>query len=298
MINKILYTIIYSIFYLHALLPWKILYILSDILYILIYHIVGYRIKVVRNNLSATYPSKTKEELLSIEKQFYHHFCDYFVETIKLFHISDQEMAKRMVFKNMELVNDFEQQNRSVIMFLGHYGNWEWVTSITLPLDKDVKAAQIYRPLKNKVFDDLFLNLRKRFQSVGISKSNTLRAMVKLRQEKQKIIVGFMADQTPSPHNIHYWTTFLNQETPIFTGVERIAKQLDYPVVYLDVQKVSRGHYVGEVKLISENPKEEPEYAITEKYIREMENTIKRNPAYWLWTHKRWKYKREDIEKK
>lgn len=271
---------------------------MSDVLFFFIYYIIGYRRKVVKQNLIATFPDKTKSQRSKIEKQFYHHFCDYFVETIKLFHISDQEIASRMVFENMELVNNFAKEGKSVIMYLGHYGNWEWVTSITLPLDKDVKAAQIYRPLKNKVFDDLFLNLRKRFHSVGISKNSTLRSIIKLRQENQKIIIGFMADQTPSPKNIHYWTQFLNQDTPVFTGVERIAKQVDYPVVYLDIRKVKRGKYVGLVKLISDKPKQEPEFAITERYIREMEKTIFRDPANWLWTHKRWKYKRADIEKK
>lgn len=269
---------------------------MSDVLFFFIYYVVGYRKKVVKKNLATSFPLKTDKERLAIEKQFYHHFCDYFVETIKLFHISDREMASRMVFKNMELVNQYTKEGKSIIMYLGHYGNWEWVTSITLPLDKDVKAAQIYRPLKNKVFDDLFLNLRKRFHSVGISKNNTLRSIVKLKQESQKVIVGFMADQTPSPHNIHYWTNFLNQDTPAFTGVERIAQKLNYPVVYLDITKVARGKYIGEVKLISDNPKEEPEFAITEKYMREMEKSIFRNPAYWLWTHKRWKYKRKDVD--
>lgn len=273
----------------------RVLYILSDILFFFIYYIVGYRKKIVKKNLNLSFPYKTEKERLTIEKQFYHHFCDYFVETIKLFHISDQEIASRMIFKNIELVNQYAKQGKSVIMYLGHYGNWEWVTSITLPLDKEVKAAQIYRPLKNKVFNDLFLNLRKRFHSVGISKNNTLRSIIKLRQKNQKVIVGFMSDQTPSIHNIHYWTLFLNQDTPVFTGVERIAQKLDYPVVYLDISKIARGRYVGEIKLISDNPRQEKEFAITEKYIREMEKTILRNPAYWLWTHKRWKHNKENV---
>lgn len=279
----------------HALFPMRVLYILSDILFFFIYYIVGYRKKIVKKNLNLSFPYKTEKERLTIEKQFYHHFCDYFVETIKLFHISDQEISSRMIFKNIELVNQYAKQGKSVIMYLGHYGNWEWVTSITLPLDKEVKAAQIYRPLKNKVFNDLFLNLRKRFHSVGISKNNTLRSIIKLRQKNQKVIVGFMSDQTPSIHNIHYWTLFLNQDTPVFTGVERIAQKLDYPVVYLDISKIARGRYVGEIKLISDNPRQEKEFAITEKYIREMEKTILRNPAYWLWTHKRWKHNKENV---
>lgn len=298
--NKILYYILYIWMYLHALLPFRALYILSDFLYFLVYKVIRYRLKVVRINLKNSFPEKTDKELHVIEKEFYHHFCDYFVETLKLLHISDEEMQKRMVFENMDIVKDLMKDGNSALMFLGHYGNWEWVPSITMSFrnkeDQNKLLGQIYRPLKNKATDDLFLKIRSRFGSFGIAKNETLRVIVKLRKAKQQILIGFMADQTPSFHNIHYWSTFMNQESAVFTGVERIAKQTGFAVVYLDMEKVKRGHYKGTVKLISDKPQDAPEFYITETYIREMERTILRNPAYWLWTHKRWKMTRKEVE--
>jgi KDO2-lipid IV(A) lauroyltransferase len=285
--------------YLHALLPFRLLYILSDILYLFVYKVVGYRLKVVRMNLKNSFPEKTEKELLTIERRFYHHFCDYFVETLKQLHISDEEMQKRMQFENVEQIKDLMKDGNSVLMFLGHYCNWEWIPSITLDFkgkDKDKILGQIYKPLRNKAFDDLFLKIRSRFGSLGIAKNDTLRVIVKLRKEKRQVFIGFMADQTPSVNNIHYWSSFLNQESAVFTGVERIAKQTGYAVIYLDMEKIKRGYYKATVRLITDKAKEEPEFYITETYIRAMEKTILRDPAYWLWTHKRWKRKRKDIE--
>lgn len=294
--SQILYYIVYAVLYLHALLPLKVLYIFADILYIPLYYIIRYRVKVVRNNLKNSFPDKNTKELRQIEKEFYHHFCDYFVETIKLLHITDSEIRERITFDNMDIVKDLMEDNKSCIMFLGHYANWEWVPSITLEFTDGTLLGQIYRPLKNKAFDNIFLKLRSRFGSVSIPKNNTLRSMIEFKKENKKVLIGFMSDQTPSVSNIHYWTNFLNQETPVYTGVERIAKKTGFSVTYLDIIKTGRGKYKCYVKLITADPKNEPEFAITEKYIREMERTILRHPAYWLWTHKRWKHKRSDVE--
>lgn len=294
--SQILYYIVYTVLYLHALLPLKVLYIFADILYIPLYYIIRYRVKVVRNNLKNSFPDKNTKELRQIEKEFYHHFCDYFVETIKLLHITDSEIRERITFDNMDIVKDLMEDNKSCIMFLGHYANWEWVPSITQEFTDGTLLGQIYRPLKNKAFDNIFLKLRSRFGSVSIPKNNTLRSMIEFKKENKKVLIGFMSDQTPSVANIHYWTNFLNQETPVYTGVERIAQKTGFSVTYLDIIKTGRGKYKCYVKLITADPKNEPEFAITEKYIREMERTILRHPAYWLWTHKRWKHKRSDVE--
>lgn len=283
--------------YLHALLPFSLLYVLSDLLYFFVYKIVRYRLRVVRSNLSSSFPELDKKELLNLEKRFYHHFCDYFVETIKLLHISDEEMQKRMFFEDLDIVKNAMKDGRSVIMYLGHYCNWEWIPSITMYFkNTDYIFGQIYKPLQNKAIDKLFLKIRSRFGSLGIPKNDTLRTIVRLKKEGKQTLIGFMADQTPAPQSIHYWTEFLNHDTPVFTGVERIAKQTDFLVIYLDIQKIKRGVYKATVKLVNENPKEEPENKITETYIRMMEKTILRDPAYWLWTHKRWKRTRQEIE--
>lgn len=294
--SQILYYIVYAVLYLHALLPLRVLYIFANILYIPLYYIIRYRVTVVRKNLKNSFPDKNIKELRQIEKEFYHHFCDYFVETIKLLHITDSEIRERITFDNMDIVKDLMEDNKSCIMFLGHYANWEWVPSITLEFSDGTLLGQIYRPLKNKAFDNIFLKLRSRFGSVSIPKNNTLRSMIEFKKENKKVLIGFMSDQTPSVANIHYWTNFLNQETPVYTGVERIAKKTGFSVTYLDIIKTGRGKYKCYVKLITADPKNEPEFAITEKYIREMERTILRHPAYWLWTHKRWKHKRSEVE--
>lgn len=295
----ITYYSVYSWMYLHSLLPLKLLYILSDILYCLVYKLIGYRVKVVRKNLKNAFPEKSNQELIALEKEFYHHFCDYFVETIKLLHISNEEAEKRIVCKNTELVKQLMQDGKSCLMFLGHYGNWEWVPALTNKFseDKNEHIGQIYRRLKNKAMDDIFLKIRSRFGSFGIEKNDTLREIIRLKKENKRFLIAFIADQSPSPNNIYYWTNFLNQDTAVFTGVERIAKKADFAVIYLDMVKKKRGYYECSLSLITDDPASEPEFAITEMYIRKMEKTILRNPAYWLWTHKRWKYTREMIDK-
>lgn len=298
--NKVLYYILYLWMYLHALLPFRVLYILSDILYFFVYKVAGYRLQVVRSNLKNSFPHKNHKELKDIERKFYHHFCDYFVETLKLLHISDEEMKRRMIFENVDQIKELMKDGNSVLMFLGHYCNWEWIPSITMQFggkeDENKVLGEIYKPLKNKAVDDLFLKIRSRFGSLGIAKHEVLRAIVKLRKEKKQTLIGFMADQIPTLNNIHYWSSFMNQESAVFTGVERIAKQTGFAVIYLDMEKIKRGHYKATVRLITDKPQEEPEFYITESYIRAMEKTIMRAPAYWLWTHKRWKKTREEVE--
>lgn len=294
---KILYYFIYATAFIYALLPFRVLYILSDILFYFIYYILRYRRKIVRKNLINSFPDKSTDEIIKIEKDFYHHFCDYFFETIKMLHISDDEMRRRFIFENTDVIAAIFKEKRSAILMLGHHCNWEWLTSITLHVGEqyNVTCQQIYRPLKNKASDMFFLKLRKRFHSVGISKNDTLRAIVRLRRQNQQFIIGFMSDQKPSPKNSHYWTTFLNQETSILTGAERIATQTGLCVAYLDIRKVKRGYYTSRFEIITTEPQSLKEFEITEKYARLMEQTILHQPAYWLWTHNRWKHKRKDI---
>lgn len=295
--SKFLYHILFILIYPWALLPFRIMYYISDFLFVILYYVGRYRRKLVRKNLCNAFPEKSKEEIVQVEKAFYRHFCDYFFETLKLLNISDSRMKKHFVFKNEELIQYFLNDKRSVILMLGHYGNWEWVTSITLWVKggEDVVIGQIYRPLKNKVFDRLFIKIRSRFHSVGFIKNSIYREIIKMRRDDKRWLLGFISDQKPSPQNIHYWTNFMNRETPVLTGTEKIAKQTNAVVCYLDVKKVKRGFYEGKIKLITDNPSETPEFEITEKYIRSMEKSILRDPACYLWTHNRWKHKKQDF---
>ena len=291
--DKIQYAFLYSWVKVHALLPMRALYVLSDILYVLIYKIAGYRVKVVRRNITASFPDKSKAEWRQLERRFYHHFADYIVETIKLAHISLDEIQQRAYLKNPELVDQLmEKGHTCFILTMGHYGNWEWFSGSTTRFE-DSRIYQIYRPLNNKAFDKLFADLRTQFGSFGIKKNDTIRDIIKLKQDKTKSVVIFLADQTPSKANLHYWTEFLHQDTAILTGPERIARKLNLPVIFLDTQKVKRGYYTVDMKLITENPKETPASYITERYARLLEKMTLRDPAYWLWTHKRWKHKHE-----
>ena len=293
------YYLIYGLLKLHAFLPLRVLYVFSDILYVLTYHIVRYRRKMVRKNLTNSFPEKTKHEIVNIEKQFYHHFCDYFFETIKLLHISDEEMMRRMEFHGHEALGEVMKDNRSCILYLGHYGNWEWVTSIGLHLPEEMVKAQIYQLISSKSFDEIFKKIRTRFNSLNIERKETMRTIIKLRNEEQQVIYGFISDQRPPRYYDQYWTTFLNQDSLFLTGTERIARQAKYAVAYLDVQKTKRGHYKGTFSVISPDASQEPELAITELYVRKLEKTILRNPAYYLWSHNRWKFaKKRELETK
>ncbi|BEG63062.1 lysophospholipid acyltransferase family protein [Coprobacter fastidiosus] len=257
------------------------------------FYIVRYRRKLVYQNMKDSFPEKSEKEIRRMEKAFYHHFCDYIVETIKLLHISDKETRKRVKFHNTEALQEIVDNGGSCLMLLGHYGNWEFVPSVTLWMRKgSVIFAQIYRPLKNKWFDRFFLKLRGRYHSECIAKQDTLRSILRYKSSGRPSITGFMADQTPSPANIHHWVNFLNHDTPVFTGVEKIAHKVGFSVFYFDVEKIKRGYYSVTIREISKNPKETEEFEITNKYMEMMETTILRAPEYWLWTHNRWKHKR------
>ena len=279
---------LYGATYLMAMLPFRVLYILSDVLYIVVYYLVGYRRKIVRKNLLRSFPRKKEEEILQIEKKFYRHLCDYFVETVKTLRISEKEIRKRMVFKNPEIVNRLTKDGNTCLLSLGHYGNWEWVPSIALYLLPGVEPGQVYKTLKSKAFDELFLKIRSRFNPLSIEMKTAYRTIIRKRNEGQAMVIGFLTDQRPRKHNNEYWATFLNQDTLLQTGMERIARQLGLAVVYLDIKKVERGHYVGNFSVITTDASAEEEFTVTEKYTRKLEETILNDPAYYLWSHNKW----------
>ncbi len=289
--NKVYYLLLLFLVRIHALLPLRLLYVISDFLYLIIYYIVGYRRKVVYDNLKQCFPEKSTKERVELEKRFYHHFCDIIIESLKQAHISQEELLRRTEIKNIEMINEWMKTGRSCILILGHYGNWEWFSSINFRI-APFGFGGVYRQLKSEVMDKLLLQIRSAYGAITIEKNQTLRELMQYKRDNKPVMISFLSDQTPSANNLHYWTTFLNRETSILVGAERIAKKLDFDVIYLDIQKVSRGKYAAEFKLITDNPKATAEFEITEKYARLMEETILRDPAYWLWSHKRWKHQR------
>lgn len=294
---KITYYIIGRIWWLLSLLPLKILYLFSDMLYVLVHHVIGYRKKIVRKNLTNSFPEKSLDEIKQIEKGFYHFFCDYIVETIKQFSISKEEMKKRMVISGVEEMKDrMEKENKTFcFIYLGHFCNWEWIASLPYWVPNDILCAQIYHPLYNKAFDKLFLRIRNKFGGECIPMKETLRRIIELRRAKQKTIIGFISDQAPKWNSIHHFVDFLNQETPVFIGTEKIAKQVDALVYYGDVRRVKRGFYTCEFKPMTEKPvKEIPDWELTDAYAHLLEEMISRHPNFWLWSHNRWKRTKEE----
>ena len=293
-----LFHVLFLFVYPLAVIPFRILYYFSDFTFFVVYYLARYRRKLVRKNLTNSFPEKPLKEICAIERAFYHQFCDYFFEAIKVLNISDNRMKKHFVFKNEELIQYFLNDGKPVILMMGHYGNWEWVTSISLWIRKNenLEIGQIYRPLKNKAFDRFFLKLRTRFHTINYAKNAIYREVIRMRKSEKIWLLGFISDQKPSLQSTHYWTDFLNQEAPVLVGAERIAKQTGSIVCFLDVKRIKRGFYEGKIKLITDNPSETQEFEITEKYIRLLEKSVLRNPAGYLWTHNRWKYKKEISE--
>lgn len=295
---KIFYRIVYSIWYVLSLLPLRVHYVFSDILFFFIFHVFHYRRRTVWVNLVTSFPEKSEEEQLEIERRFYHWFCDYIAETVKLFSISRKELKKRMVFKNVEDIERCFAEGQSCALYLGHYCNWEWVTSLPLWIDGKVDCGQIYHPLENKMFDRLMLHIRQRMGAVCIPMQETLRRIVRYKREGQPVIIGYISDQVPFWWNIHHWCDFLHHDTPVLSGTERIARQADHAVFYLEMSRPRRGYYEAEFKLITREPQKMPEFGITDAYFKTLEDTINRNPEFWLWTHNRWKRTREKFNKR
>lgn len=292
---KILYYFTYAVLWLFSLLPMWVHYLISDGIYVIVYHLVGYRKKLVRKNLSDSFPEKSEAEIIRIEKDFYRWFCDYFVETIKLLTISRQELRRRMVFKGAELVNELTENGQSCAVYLGHYCNWEWITSLPLWVTPKAQCGQIYHVLENSEFDKLFLKLRQRMGAVCIPMAETLRKLAEYRQQRQPVVIGYISDQVPFWNNIHHWCPFLNHDTPVLTGTERLARSAGHAVFYIDVERPKRGYYVAEFKLIARDPKQTEDYQLTDAYFTMLEASIRRAPQFWLWTHNRWKRTHEEF---
>ncbi|WP_308007226.1 lysophospholipid acyltransferase family protein [uncultured Prevotella sp.] len=293
------YKIVYSIFYVLSLLPFRVLYGISDFFYLIMYHIVGYRKKVVRKNLSSSFPEKTSQELKEIERGFYHWLCDYFVETLKLLTVSDETLLKHIEFRNAEQIEEYYDKGQTCAAILGHYCNWELLsaTGLAFKRHKEAVCGLIYHPLRSKIFDMLFKDIRQSKGGVCIPKQEILRYLVRYKREKRMWIFGYISDQSPKYLNIHCWLPFLNHDTPVFTGGEKIMKKMNDAVFYVDMQRPERGKYICTFRLITDKPAEMQENEITKIFFEMLENTIKRDPKLYLWTHDRWKRNHEHFDK-
>ena len=293
--KNLTYYLSFALWFIISLLPLWVFYRLSDGLYYLVYHVVRYRRRVVYANLRSSFPEKSEAEIERIAKDFYSFFCDYIVETLKLFSMGEKNIRKRMQFEGLNQVKEDFANGRSVSVYLGHYCNWEWISSLGLHLDE--QCGQIYHPLENATLDRLFLYMRGRFKAQSIKMDDTFLTILKWKKEGRKNIVGYIADQVPGYNNIHYWADFLHHDTPVFTGAERISKIMDTAVYYIDVERPRRGYYVARFIKIADSLNEHPVFFATEQYFRLLEKNIQRAPQYWLWSHKRWKRTREEFNR-
>ena len=288
--STLLYYCFLPILYLISILPFPIFYLVSDGICFLLYTIFGYRKKVVYENLKKSFPNKSHLELKQLEKQFYHYLCDLFLETLKTLTISKEEAVKRCKFSahTTQILNELADKKQSCILVMGHYGNWEWAGN-SFSLQCKQQLYVIYHPLTNKHFDKLMYDMRTRFGTKLYAMKDTMREMIRNRNEVNA--TAFIADQTPSPEGA-YWTTFMNQDTPVFWGTEKIAQKLNYPVVYVTIKRLKRGFYEVDSEILVADPKITKEGEISELHTRKLEKDILTQPEIWLWSHRRWKHKR------
>lgn len=292
---NILYRLAYSIWFLLSLLPLRVLYIISDVFYFLLAKVVRYRHRVIEKNVRESFPSLSDIERREIIGNFYAWLCDYFVETLKLMTMSQREMMRRMKFKGTEQVNQILSEGQSVGVYLGHYGQWEWITSLPYWITAKGQCTQLYHPLENKLFDKLFCEVREKRNAKCIPMSESLRKMAQFRAQGMPIVVGYISDQVPFWNNIHHWLDFLHHDTPVITGTERIMKATHQAVFYGDVRRIRRGYYTCEFQLITREPKAFPDFKLTDTYFHLLEESIHRDPSLYLWSHNRWKRTHEEF---
>ncbi len=290
----LVFWLVYPFLWLISILPFRLFYLVSDAVFVLVYHIIGYRKKTVRENLELVFPEKSKSEIKSIQKKFYSHMCDMFLEMIKSISISEKEIEKRFTFTNLEYLRKLEGLDKSLIIMLGHYASYEWINALQL-YGLKYRTYGIYKKIKNKQFDDLAKKIRGRFGGTLITTSRTTEVIKRNQENNILSNYAMISDQSPKLSRARTWIDFLGIKVPVFEGSDRLARNLDMAVVYLHVEKVGRGYYQATLKPITENAPNEPEHAITKKFIGYLEDQIREKPEYYLWTHKRWKHRHEPI---
>ncbi len=285
----IAYILIYPILWLISILPFRLLYAFSDLIYLFVYKIFGYRINTVKKNLNLAFPEKSEEDINNITKKFYHHLCDMIVESIKSLTISEAEMKKRFSFTNVELIQNIEKEGHNVVLMCAHYASWEWI--FILQTYVEARGNAVYKRLGNKYFDRLVKRIRARYNSYLITTKETIPTLIELKKQGILSINGFISDQSPKADKAFHWNEFMGIKVPIHTGAEMLAKKLDMAVVFFGVKKLKRGYYQTTFKTITLTPNDYKDYEITDLFLKLVEQQILEAPEYYLWTHKRWKHR-------
>lgn len=299
----LIFILAYPILWLISILPFPLFYLFSDFVFFLIFHVFKYRRSVVKNNIALALPHLSEKERATIERKFYRHMCDLFLEMIKSMTMSKKEIKKRFVFTNIELLKEYEKRGKSIIIMCSHYGNWEWMMSMALHLNS--KGYAIYSRLGNKYFDQLVRKIRARFDGHLIVTNDTIRVITDNKEKGILAGYGFASDQSPMLQRSFYWDDFMGVEVPVHTGAEMLAKRLDLNMIFIGVKKIKRGYYEATFEELVDHPREHEDYVISSMFLRKAEKQIYEAPEYYLWTHKRWKHAgkkhevvRELVEKK
>jgi len=286
----LIYLLAYPIIWTISMLPFRLLYLFSDFVYIIVYRIIGYRKRTVRKNLALALPHLSNEELLIIEKKFYSHMCDMFLEMIKTMNISKEEICKRFIFKNIEIYKELEKQGKSIAVICSHYASYEWI--ISMNYYSDFAGYGIYKQIKNPYFDKLVHKIRSRFNAKLITTRQTVPTIINNAKNNVLSLYGFASDQSPKAKGAMHWAKFMGIEVPVHVGAEMLSKRYNMTLLYLNTKKVKRGYYEATLEVLSENPKEVPDFQLTDQYLKLLEKQIYEAPEFYLWTHKRWKYRR------
>ena len=271
-------------------IPFRALYVLSDGLYYILYYIIRYRRKIVRKNLTESFPTLKGKEILQVEKKFYRYFTDQVLESCKMARISPEEMKKHMKFTNIEAANAVFKEGKTIALYMGHYGNWEWISSIPLWVAEGVTSVQIYHKLRNDNTNRLILNMRERLGAISVEMRKTARYITEISNTNQVSVIGFIADQSPKKKEVRYFLPFLHHRTPILVGTEKIVKHYGFEAWFLDMKRVKRGYYEAELIRMHEEPASLPDFELTEIYFRMLEKMIQERPELYLWTHNRFKH--------
>lgn len=282
---------LYPLLFLVSILPFSLLYMFSNLLFYIIYYIVGYRKKIVRQNLINSFPNKSETELKTIERKYYLHLCDLILETIKGWNISKTELQKRIKNVDVNVYNQYFKENKHCMVIMSHNANWEWVC-LTADISVQQKAMCIYKKLSNKNFDKWIYSIRSRFGTLPISMENSLRIMKK--ETQIPTATAFIADQNPSSVKQNVWVNFLNQPTVFLNGPARIAQKLNYDLLYLQINKIKRGYYECTTEVLATNVNNDSIEELTQKIASRIEKDILQQPHTWLWSHRRWKHKKEN----
>lgn len=287
--KRLAFYCVYPIIWFLSLLPLRVLYIISDFLFLVNYYLIGYRKKVVKENLELAFPNKTEKEILAIRKKFFRHFTDLMVESIRFYSISEKEMKKRYKCINPEVLSDLTKKGESIILTGSHQGNWEW--SCALPLFFETPIFGTYKELQNKYFDAFVLESRTRFDIKAVETAQTIKNLKHNVDNNIQGIYILLSDQSPQMHKTFHWSNHMGVKVPFHTGAEMISKKFNMPVVNFAPKKVKRGYYEIYFEVLTETPNEFKNFDITDMYAEVTNKYIEEQPAFYLWSHKRFKHR-------